>query len=115
MFKKLGIGIAIVGVAAVALTALSATATYAADPPPAVPNVVLRGTGVLDAHGTGVAAVKGTMDLHVSAGEGILLVRDLDRDALVDVDGSGETAIGTVSRCTSASTATRTSSPATWR
>jgi hypothetical protein len=92
MFKKLVLTAAVGGLALIAFSAFSPAATFAADPPPAVPSVVLRGAGVLDAQGNGIAAVKGAMDLHVSASEGILLVRDLDHDAFVDVQGNGETA-----------------------
>ncbi len=91
MFKKLGLLGGTGGVVALAASAF-APATYAADPPPEVPSVILRGAGVLDAQGNGVAAVKGAMDLHVSASEGVLLVRDLDNDAYVHVEGNGQTA-----------------------
>ena len=75
-------------------SAFSPSATYAADPAPtpAVPDVILHGAGVLDAQGDGIAAVKGAMDLHVSASQGILLVRDPNHDAFVHVDGNGQTA-----------------------
>jgi hypothetical protein len=92
MFKKVAIISTIAGIAALAFSAFAPAATYAAGPTPEVPSVILRGAGVLDAQGNGIAAVKGAMDLHVSASEGILLVRDLDHDAVVDVDGNGETA-----------------------
>ena len=92
MFKKLAIITTIAGVAALAFSAFAPAVTYAADPTPTVPSVVLHGAGVLDAQGNGIAAVKGAMDLKVSASEGILLVRDLDHDAFVHVDGNGQTA-----------------------
>lgn len=92
MFKKLGITAAILAVASMAFAAL-APAASAADPVPATPrpDVLLHGAGVLDAHGTGVAAVKGKLDEHVRADEGILLVKDLNGDARIDVDGFGGT------------------------
>jgi hypothetical protein len=94
MLKKLSIAATVFGIAAVAFAAL-APAASAAEPTPtpaARPRTVLRGSGVLDAQGSGIAAVKGTMDLSVSASRGILLVRDLDGDAVVHVDGNGRTA-----------------------
>ncbi len=92
MFKKIGIAVAILAMAGMAFGALSTTASAAEPTPPAhVPSVLLRGAGVLDAHGTGVAAVKGLMDYHVKADEAILLVKDINGDARVDVDGFGGT------------------------
>jgi hypothetical protein len=93
MLNKLGILTALAGIVALAASAFAPAATYAADPPPPpVPSVILHGAGVLDAQGDGLAAVRGAMDLHVSASEGILLVRDLDNDAYVHVEGNGQTA-----------------------
>ncbi|MBI5288345.1 MAG: hypothetical protein HY873_05180 [Chloroflexi bacterium] len=88
MFKKLGI---------VAALALAAGIAFAAIAPAASAeegrgDVVLRGRGVLDAHGTGVAAVKGRVDMQVNANRGILLVKDIAGDAFVRVDGTGGTA-----------------------
>ena len=92
MFKKIGIAAAILTVAAIAFSVVAPTTSAAEPTPPAhVPGIVLHGTGVLDAHGTGVAAVKGLMDYHATADEGILLVKDLNGDARVDVDGFGGT------------------------
>lgn len=92
MFKKLGTAAAILAVAGMAFAAM-APAASAAGPAPAtpVPNVVVRGSGVLDAHGTGLAAVKGKLDYHARADEGIVLVKDLNGDARVDIDGFGGT------------------------
>jgi hypothetical protein len=53
------------------------------------PDAVLRGAGVLGARGSGVVAVKGRMDLEVSADHGILLVKDIAGDAEVHVRGDG--------------------------
>lgn len=55
-------------------------------------DVVLRGAGVLDAQGDGLAALKGRMHLDVSADAGVLLVMDIGGDAEVDVSGHGDTA-----------------------
>ena len=87
MKKLLGIT-TIMGAAMVAFAAF-APAASAATPPPAVPNAFVAGRGVLTAHGTGVAAVRGAMDLHASAAEAILLVKDPTGNAQVDVDGYG--------------------------
>lgn len=76
---------AMLGVAGVAFSAFAPTASAAA------PNAVLRGTGVLDARGSGLVAVKGRMDLAVSADRGILLVKDIAGDADVEVTGDGGT------------------------
>ena len=92
MFKKLGIAAAVLAIASMAFSAFAPAASAAEPTPPArVPDVVLRGAGVLDAHGTGVAAVKGRMDYHARADEGILLVKDTGGDARVDIDGFGGT------------------------
>jgi hypothetical protein len=93
MFRRLTAAIGIVALIAFGAVASSPGATYAADPPPPpVPSVILHGAGVLDAQGNGLAAVRGAMDLHVSASEAVLLVRDLDNDAYVHVEGNGQTA-----------------------
>jgi hypothetical protein len=52
-------------------------------------DVFLRGRGVLHAEGDGLAAVKGRLDLEVSADRGILLVKDLAGDARIRVEGEG--------------------------
>jgi len=92
MYKKIGIAVAILAVATLAFSAL-APAASAAEPTPAarIPSVLLHGTGVLDAHGTGVAAVKGMMDYQMTGEDGVLLVKDINGDARVDVDGFGGT------------------------
>ncbi len=46
------------------------------------------GAGVLVANGTGVAATRGLLDETVSANNGILLVKDLNGGATIDVTGS---------------------------
>ena len=90
MLKRMAMAAAIVAAAGMAFSAMAPSAS-AAEPTPAArtPDVLLHGAGVLDAHGTGVAAVKGLMDYHAKADEGILLVRDISGDARVDVDGFG--------------------------
>ncbi len=88
MLKKLGVLAAVVAIAGMAFAAFAP----AADAAPGRPGVVLGGRGVLDANGTGVAAVKGLIDYHATAEEGILLVKDVHGDAHIDVQGNGETA-----------------------
>lgn len=92
MLKRMAIAAAILAVAGMAFSAM-APAASAAEPTPGarIPAVLLHGAGVLDAHGTGVAAVKGLMDYRATADEGILLVKDIHGDARVDVDGFGGT------------------------
>jgi hypothetical protein len=92
MFKKIGMAAAVLAIAGIAFSAF-APAASAADPTPTprFPSVLLRGAGVLDAQGTGVAAVKGMMDYHVTGEDGILLVKDIKGDAKIDVDGVGGT------------------------
>jgi len=89
MFKRLSIAATIIGATAVAFAAF-APAASAATPPPA-PEAVIAGRGLLTAQGTGVVAVKGRMDYHATADEGVLLVKDIGGDAHVDVDGHGGT------------------------
>ena len=92
MFKKIGIAAAVLVVASMAFSALAPVASAAEPTPTArIASVVLHGSGVLDAQGTGVAAVKGLMDYHVTAEDGILLVKDIKGDAQVDVVGVGGT------------------------
>ena len=92
MVKKLGIAAAVLAIASMAFSALAPAVSASEPTPPArVPDVLLRGTGVLDAQGTGVAAVKGRMDYRATADEGILLVKDINGDAMVDIDGFGGT------------------------
>ena len=88
MLRKLGIAAVVVASATIAFAAL----TPAAGAEEGRGDVVLRGRGVLDAHGTGVAAVKGRVDMQVDANRGILLVKDIAGDAFVRVNGNGETA-----------------------
>jgi hypothetical protein len=92
MLKKVTIAAAILAVAGVAFSVMAPGAS-AAEPTPVAPkpDVLLHGAGVLDAHGTGVAAVKGLMDYHATADAGLLLVKDINGDARVDVDGFGGT------------------------
>ncbi len=96
MFKKIGLALAVIALAGMAFSA--AAPASAAEPTPEatqrphrIPAVLLRGAGVLDAQGDGVAAVKGLMDYTATASEGILLVKDLAGDAQVDVSGDGGT------------------------
>lgn len=90
MFRRLSIVAALVAIAGMAFSAM-APAVSAEEPAGAtVGGVFVRGAGVLDAEGSGMAAVKGRMDLNVSADEGVLLVKDIAGDADVDVTGHGE-------------------------
>ena len=92
MLKRMAIAAAVLAMAGMAFSAMAPGAT-AAEPTPVAPrpSVLLHGAGVLDAHGTGVAAVKGLMDYHATADEGILLIKDIGGGARVDVDGFGGT------------------------
>jgi len=79
--------------------AAAAPSTASAETPTPTPaptvesgRTVIGGTGVLDAQGSGLVAVRGAMDLKVSASEGMLLVRDFNNNAVVRVDGNGQTA-----------------------
>jgi hypothetical protein len=89
MFKRLSIAVTILGAATVAFAAFAPAASAAT---PSRPDAVIAGRGLLTAHGAGVAAVKGLMDYHATADEGILLVKDIKGDAHADVDGYGGTA-----------------------
>ena len=93
MLKKLAVAAAVMVIAGMAFTAAGATSVSAAEPTPSPsrPSTILHGEGVLDAHGTGIAAVKGSLDYTVRADEGILLVRDIGGDAQVNVVGLGGT------------------------
>jgi hypothetical protein len=92
-------GASVLGLAAMALMALAPAGVSAEEPDPtatatpaARPGRVIGGTGVLDAQGDGIVGLRGAMNLEVSASEGILMVRDFDNDAVVHVDGNGQTA-----------------------
>jgi hypothetical protein len=83
VFKNLAVVAAVFGVVACGLSALAPAAS-------AAPSAVIAGTGVLDAHGNGLVAVKGNIDMRASASEGILLVKDESGDAFVHVEGHGD-------------------------
>lgn len=83
MFRKLGFVAAAIGAVALAFSAFAPVAT-AQEP---VDDVMLRGRGVLEAHGSGLAAVRGNMDYNVHAEQAVLLVRDEDGDARIHVEG----------------------------
>lgn len=89
MFGKLAL---LAGLAGIVSMAAIAFAPAASAEEPTRPGTTLAGAGVLDAQGDGLIAVRGRMDLEVSADEGILLVKDVDNDAVVRVDGNGQTA-----------------------
>jgi hypothetical protein len=88
MIQKLGLGTAILAVAAVALGAFAPTASAEEGHG----DVTLYGRGILHAEGSGLAAFKGRMDLEIDANRGILLVKDIGGNAVVHVEGNGETA-----------------------
>jgi hypothetical protein len=79
--KKLGIWGGLIG--ALALTLAAAAPTASAE------QIEIQGRGVLGAHGTGIAALKGAGEVQLNANRGILLVKDLAGDAEVDVVGAG--------------------------
>lgn len=83
MFKKLSVVAALLAVAGIAMSGLAPTAS-AAEP---TTNAVVRGLGTLDATGNGLVAVYGTAAYHATAGEGVLLVKDDDHNAIVHVEG----------------------------
>jgi len=91
MLKKIGM---VAALAAVAGCAFAAFAPAASAEEGRETDTVLRGRGVLSAHGTGVAAAKGRLDMQVNANRGILLVKDLAGDAFVRVEGHGGTTEG---------------------
>jgi len=83
MFRKLAFVAAALGAAALTLSALAPAAT-AQEP---AEGVRLHGRGVLEAHGSGLAAVRGNMDYNVHADQAVLLIRDEGGDARVHVEG----------------------------
>lgn len=85
MLKRMSVLASLVAVAVLALAAM-APAASAEEP---APDLVIGGAGVLDAHGSGLAAVKGRMALNVTADQGVLLVKDIAGDADVFVRGQG--------------------------
>lgn len=89
MFRKLALLAALAGAASLAAIAFAPAAS--AQEAERSGGTTLAGSGVLDAQGDGLVAVRGRMDLEVSADEGILLVKDVDGDAAVRVDGNGQT------------------------
>jgi len=89
MSKKLWALAAVLGAAALAVAAV-APGALAAEPTPAT-NAVIGGTGVLDARGDGLVAVKGAMDYHASGTEAVLLVKDEGGNAFINVSGYGTT------------------------
>ena len=86
MFKKLSILAGIVAIAGMAFAAFAPSASAEE------PQRLLVGRGVLDAHGSGLVAVKGKMDYYARADGGILLVKDIAGDAEINVTGDGDTA-----------------------
>jgi len=93
MLKKIGRLAATMALVATAFGAM-ATGTHAQDAEPAQERdgTFLAGRGVLDAHGDGLVAVKGKIDLYARADGGALLVKDIAGDAVVRIDGEGRSA-----------------------
>ncbi len=91
MLKRLSILASLAVIAAMAFAAMAPVASAEEPSGEMVGGVFLRGAGAIDAEGTGLAAMKGRMDLNVSAEAGILLVKDIAGDADVEVTGHGET------------------------
>jgi hypothetical protein len=87
MLRKMGLVGAVVVGAAIVFGAL-APAASAQD---TRGEIDLRGRGVLGAHGSGVVALKGAGEVYLNANRGILLVKDLGGDAVVEVEGGGGT------------------------
>lgn len=90
MFRKLSLLVALAAIASWAAIGFAPAAS--AQETERSGGTTLAGAGVLDAEGDGLIAVRGRMNLEVSADQGILLVKDVDGDALVRVDGNGRTA-----------------------
>lgn len=92
MYKRiLGAAGALAVVAGVLAGGASSALAATPSTTPQAGRVLVHGTGVLDAQGNGVAAVRGTMDLHVTVDNGILFVRDFNNNAVVHVTGNGQT------------------------
>ena len=91
MFRRILAGGAALAIAAGVLVAGAGTVS-AATPPAggSTTDTILHGTGVLDAQGNGVAAVRGAIDLHATVDNGILFVRDFNNNAVVHVTGNGQ-------------------------
>ncbi len=88
MLKKVGL---IAGLAVGVMLALAALAPEASAEE-GRGHVRLQGEGTLTAHGDGLAAVRGRIEATVSARGGVLLVKDVAGDAVVEVHGHGDTA-----------------------
>lgn len=72
--------------------AMAATAALAPAASAEEGDVVVSGQGTLSAHGNGIVALQGRVELAANANRGILMVKDLAGDAEVDVRGVGGTA-----------------------
>ena len=93
MFRKAALAVAVLALVATAVIGTSAASVMAADPTPSANRgVVIGGTGVLDAQGSGIVGVKGSMDLHATVDNGMVLIRDVNNNAAVHVTGNGQSA-----------------------
>ena len=86
MRRILMIGGAVFGAALLAVAALAPTASAEEG------DVILGGQGTLSAHGNGIVALKGRVELAANANRGVLMVKDLAGDADIDVRGVGGSA-----------------------
>ena len=86
MKRILLIGGALLGMTMVAMAALAPAASAEEG------DAFVSGQGTLSAHGNGIGALKGRLELAANANRGILMVKDLAGDAEVDVRGVGGTA-----------------------
>ena len=85
MLKKLSIVGGALAIAALAVAALAPSASAEERD-----GTFLAGAGHLEARGDGLVAVKGRMNYEASADRGILLVKDIDGDMTIEVEGDGD-------------------------
>ena len=89
MLRRLTIVAALLAVTGLAFAVLAPAAASAEEGRRG--DVFLRGRGVLDAQGDGLAAVRGRVDYDVTADAGVLLVKDVGGGADIEVSGYGDT------------------------